>query len=143
MSLTLPARHRAEGVHHARVRRDRYVDRRIVGGARFDSADVDPLGLRCVPSEHGLDETGDAGQVEPGGATRTNEQYVVSPHTTASQASRETTPPGTLAKPHGNFPRAADIFAFADCWPSSLANAVDPMPMTMHWPVFGIQDLRR
>jgi hypothetical protein len=50
-----------------------------------------------------------------GGATITNEQYVLSPHTMASQAFNATGPPALLAKPQGSLPRATLIFAFAVC----------------------------
>src|SRR5690349_19015218 len=72
-----------------------------------------------------------------GGATTTNVQYVVSPHTTASHALNNIGPPDVAANPHGSLPSAACIRAFARCWPSSLANAVDPKPRTMHCAVFG------
>ena len=66
------------------------------------------------------------------GEATTNEQYVLSPHTMASHALRTTGPPAVLAKPHGNFPSATDILALALCWPSNLAKAVEPRPVTMH-----------
>src|SRR5690242_17068504 len=75
--------------------------------------------------------------VESVGETTTNEQYGLSPHTIASHARSVRAPLLVLAKPQGSLPRATEIFALALCCPSSLANAVDPMPSTMHWPVFG------
>src|SRR5205814_6659858 len=73
----------------------------------------------------------------PGGATTTNEQYVLSPHTMASHARSATDPPDDAANPHGSLPSATWIFAFALCCPRSLAKAVEPIPRTMHWAVFG------
>src|SRR5258708_24547049 len=76
--------------------------------------------------------------VELGGDTMTNVQYVLSPQTIASQALRATGPFFDFAKPQGSFPSAIETLALALCCPKSFANAVDPMPSTMHWPVFGI-----
>src|SRR5262245_20224732 len=70
--------------------------------------------------------------VEFGGDTSTNEQYVLSPHTIASHALSVSAPPFVLAKPHGRRPSATQILALGLCCPSSLANAVEPMPSTMH-----------
>jgi hypothetical protein len=75
--------------------------------------------------------------VEFVGETSTKEQYVLSPHTSASHALSVRPPPFVLAKPHGSLPSATEILALALCCPRSLANAVDPMPSTMHCPVFG------
>src|SRR6185295_9036684 len=79
------------------------------------------------------------GQVVSVGETSTNTQYVLAPQTIASHARRAGDPPELLAKPQGNLPSATEIRAFALCWPSSLANAVEPMPMTTHWPALGVQ----
>src|SRR2546423_63295 len=75
-------------------------------------------------------------QLVLGGAAITNVQYVRSPHTTASQAPSVTGPPDALAKPQGSLPSATLILAFVLCWPRSFANAVEPTPITMHWPLF-------
>src|SRR5258708_11048881 len=76
--------------------------------------------------------------VELGGDTMTNVQYVLSPQTIASQALSATGPLFDFAKPQGSFPSAIETLALALCCPKSFANAVEPMPSTMHWPVFGI-----
>src|SRR5579859_3167970 len=106
-------------------------------------ASMPPMSIDCVGGafQRNTDLTKPAtpAQVEFVGETTMNEQYVLSPQTSASQALSAMALPLDFANPHGSLPSAIEIFAFALCCPKSFAKAVEPMPSTMHWPVFGMK----
>src|SRR5438552_12243780 len=99
-------------------------------GSKIALSSMPPMSTDCVVGafqrKTALTKPATPDHAVAGGAAITNEQYVLSPHTMASQALSVMGPPAVVAKPQGSLPSAVYILAFALCWLSSFENAVEP-----------------